>query len=112
MVFVRLFFVQHDAAHAALRTVAVDIKSRGRCKSKRNVPVTPHEVVFMIVSDKCRKHFPALRKRLKFPGIDVRHRRRLQKNIPGAAGFSQLIIFILMCPVGAHGTFFPAVDTL
>ena len=64
------------------------------------------------MSDECRKHFPALRKRLKFPGIDVRHRRRLQKNIPGAAGFSQLIIFILMCPVGAHGTFFPAVDTL
>lgn len=53
MVFVRLFFVQHDAAHAALRTVAVDIKSRGRCKSKRNVPVTPHEVVLVIMSDGC-----------------------------------------------------------
>ena len=61
MVFVRLFFVQHDAAHAALRTVAVDIKSRGRCKSKRNVPVTPHEVVLVIMSDEYRQHFPTLR---------------------------------------------------
>ena len=101
------FFVQHDAAHAALRTVAVDIKSRGRCKSKRNVPVTPHEVVLVIMSDEYRQHFPTLRKRLKFPGIDIRHRRRLQKNISGAAGFSQLIIFVLMCPISAHRTFFP-----
>ena len=112
MVFVRLFFVQHNTAHAALRTVAVDIKSRGRCKSKRNVPVTPHEVVLMVVSDKYRQHFPALRKRLNFSGIDIRHRRRFQKNIPGTAGFSQLIIFVLMCPIGTHRTFFPAVDTL
>ena len=66
----------------------------------------------MIVSDKCRKHFPAPESALKFPGIDVRHRRRFQKNIPGAAGFSQLIIFVLIGPISAHRTFFPTVDTL